>query len=66
MELPGSARIAVGRMDLVISKDDGVDMIYSFNSVTLSQIYSGPVISVKGDMNTVMAMWPDIWDGVML
>jgi len=66
MELPGSARIAEGRMDLVTSKDDGVDMLYSFKSVTLSQIYSGPVISLKGDMNTAMAMWPDIWDGVML
>jgi len=25
---------------------------------------SGHIISLKGDMNTAMALWPDIWDGV--
>jgi len=31
----------------------------------LPPIDSGLVIFVKGDMKTAMAMWPDIWDGVM-
>ena len=45
---------------------NGSDIIYSLKSATLSPIDSGPVISLKGDMNTAMVMWPDIWDGVKL